>query len=44
MIMCNRDAYLCVEINFYDNDENVGDIYLRGDSFTEFMSKYCDAK
>lgn len=40
----DRDGGLCAEINFYDNDENVGDIYLRGDGFTEFMSKYCGAK
>ena len=40
----DRNGGLCAEINFYDNDDNIGDMYLRGDSFTEFMSKYCGAK
>lgn len=38
------DRELCALIRFYDKDDNddfVGDIYLRGDSFTEFLTHYC---
>ena len=41
-----KDGELDAEINFYDdpNDSSVADIYLRGDSFTEYLSRYCGAK
>ena len=39
-----KDGEMFVEINFYEDDDNMGTIYLRGDSFTEYLSRYCGAK
>ena len=39
-----KDGEMFVEINFYEDDNNMGTIYLRGDSFTEYLSRYCGAK
>ena len=33
-----KDGEMFVEINFYEDDDNMGTIYLRGDSITEYLS------
>ena len=40
----DRDGGLCAEINFYLYGDWFAGMYLRGDGFTEYLSKYCGAK
>ena len=42
----SQDGGLCAEINFYEdpNGSALADLYLRGDSFTEFLSTYCGGR
>lgn len=46
ILFYEKDGYMYADINFYDdpNDSAVATIYLRGDSFTEYLSRYCGAK
>lgn len=46
ILFYEKDWYMYADINFYDdpNDSAVATIYLRGDSFTEYLSRYCGAK